>query len=44
MAEHENNGGRRSPWGWLFLIVTVLALGYWLWRVVLPAIFAASLV
>jgi hypothetical protein len=42
MVERENDSERRSLGGWLFLIVTVLALGYWLWRVVLPAILAAS--
>jgi hypothetical protein len=39
MAEHENKPEQRSLWGWIFLIVTLLALGYWFVRRVLPAIF-----
>jgi hypothetical protein len=41
MDENENKPDRRSLLGWVFLIVTLLALGYWLARRIVPAIFAA---
>ncbi|MEX2139104.1 MAG: hypothetical protein WD894_07585 [Pirellulales bacterium] len=42
MAENENKPERRSLLGWIFLVVTILALCYWLVRRVIPAIFAAT--
>lgn len=42
MSENENKPERLSLLGWVFLVVTILALGYWLVRRIIPAIFAAT--
>jgi hypothetical protein len=40
VTKHDNKPEQCSLWGWVFWIITLLALCYWLvWRV-LPAIFA----
>ena len=35
IAENENKPDRRSLLGWVFVVVTILALGYWLARGIL---------
>ncbi len=42
MDKNENKPDRRSLLEWVFLVVTILALCYWLARRVVPAIFAAT--
>jgi hypothetical protein len=42
MVENENNPDRRSLLGRVFWVITILALGYWFARRVIPAIFAAA--